>query len=131
LILPVSHYLINHCNNLSIVKLNHIRPYATVFIAAVAFFAFCATSIAPRKEMPQGTIYIGESYNIKLPKDSIINTIKKLGYNCEYYTDSIVNNYSNFILLFRQEGIIKQIISFVIAIVILFFVIRLQILNTN
>jgi hypothetical protein len=73
------------------VKLNKIKPYATVFLMGVAFFAFCATSV-PRREMPQGSIYIGESYNIKLSKDSIISTIKQLGYNCEYYPDSIVSN---------------------------------------
>ncbi|GHT19899.1 hypothetical protein AGMMS4957_05250 [Bacteroidia bacterium] len=74
----------------------------------VAFFAFCATSLPPRSEMPQGSIYIGKSYTIKLSKDSIISTIKKLGYNCEYYpiphffkddgyyqTDNIIRSYSN------------------------------------
>ncbi len=35
--------------------------------------------------MPQGTIFIGEAYNIKQPKDSVIAAIQRLGYNCHFH----------------------------------------------
>jgi hypothetical protein len=35
--------------------------------------------------MPQGTIFIGKSYTIKMPKDSVIASIQRLGYNCDFY----------------------------------------------
>jgi hypothetical protein len=92
LILPLSHYLINHSDTLSVVRLHKLKSVTSIFLLGVAFFAFCATSVAPHREMPQGSIYIGESYNIKLSKDSIISTIKQLGYNCEYYPDSVIPN---------------------------------------
>jgi hypothetical protein len=44
------------------------------------------------REAPKGTIFIGESYNFKLSKDSIINTIEKMGYNCEYHRDTVVSD---------------------------------------
>ena len=86
LILPLSHYLINYYENRPIIKVERIKYYVKYALLGVAFFAFCATSsVRQCFEMPQGTIYIGESYNIKLPKDSIIASIQRLGYNCDFY----------------------------------------------
>lgn len=85
LILPLSHYLINYHEISLTIKWNRLRHISRFALLGVAFFAFCATSIIPLREIPQGTIYIGESYSIKLPKDSVINSIKQLGYNCDFH----------------------------------------------
>jgi len=98
LILPFSHYLINfHEYNFKIVKWNKLRPLTTYSTLVIAFYAFCATSLPRPYEIPKGTIYIGESYNIKLPKDSIIKSIIRLGYNCEFYNkDSVMIGEKNY-----------------------------------
>lgn len=107
LILPISHYLINNCNyEHNQIKKDKIKSGFTYLVSFIAFFAFCSTSMFVR-EIPKGSIYIGKSYNIKLSKDSIINTINNLGYNCifnegdslhyrkigYYQTDNIVRYY--------------------------------------
>ncbi|MDR2650789.1 MAG: hypothetical protein LBC68_00535 [Prevotellaceae bacterium] len=84
LILPLSHYLINYHEFRSIIKTELIKYFSKFALLGISFFAFCATSV-PWREMPKGTIYIGDSYNIKLPKDSVIVTIQRLGYNCDFY----------------------------------------------
>lgn len=84
LVLPWSHYLINNYKYSPIIKIERIRSLSRFALLGISFFAFCATSI-PYREMPQGTIFIGDSYTIKLPKDSVITAIQKLGYNCDYY----------------------------------------------
>ncbi|NDV96876.1 hypothetical protein D0T84_18475 [Dysgonomonas sp. 521] len=87
LILPLSHYLINTCSNPRVPKWGKIRNMSKYALAVTAFCAFCSTSVLrPWTEMPQGTVFIGESYNIKLPKDSVINSIKQLGYDCNFRT---------------------------------------------
>lgn len=90
-ILLLSHYLINNYEyKVWIPGMIRQKQFCTYSILVVAFFAFCATSVPRPFEMPQGTVYIGKSYNIKLSKDSIITTIKQLGYNCDYYeSDSV------------------------------------------
>lgn len=112
-ILPLSHYLINHQERYSILNFDKIRSYSKYALLGISFFAFCATSVAPLREMPQGTIYIGESYKIKLPKDSVISSIKRLGYNCDfherdttkhgsmsfYQTDNIIQYYQDSIIV--------------------------------
>lgn len=97
LILPFSYYLINCYENKndSLIR-GKFKALLTYSISIFAFFAFCATSIARPYEMPKGSIYIGESYNIKLPKDSVINTIKRLGYNCEFHKDSLILGESDY-----------------------------------
>lgn len=85
LILPLSHYLINNPDSRKSVFKNYkLRLAATYILSFIAFFAFCATSI-PFREIPKGNIYIGKSYTIKLPKDSIIKTIENMGYNCVFH----------------------------------------------
>lgn len=88
LILPLSHYLINHTDNFSGIKSNRLRMLSKTALLFMSLLAFCATSV-PRYiyEMPQGTVYIGESYDIKLSKDSVVSSIKRLGYNCDYRDD--------------------------------------------
>ncbi|WP_108823610.1 hypothetical protein [Dysgonomonas sp. Marseille-P4361] len=111
-ILPLSHYLINHQERYSILNFDKIRSYSKYALLGISFFAFCATSV-PLREMPQGTIFIGDSYKIKLPKDSVISSIKRLGYNCDfherdttkhgsisfYQTDNIIQYYQDSIVL--------------------------------
>lgn len=90
-ILPISHFIIISDNDRFKIGLNKLQ-YATRFaIGLVSVFAFCSTSMI-RTEMPQGTVYIGESYVLKMPKDSIINLFDRLGYECKYYNYS--SNYN-------------------------------------
>lgn len=87
LILPFSHYLINkheYRDISQIIKLERVRHAFSFVLLTVAFFAFCATS-APYRMVPAGSILIDKSYDIKLPKDSVINSIKRLGYNCDFH----------------------------------------------
>lgn len=100
LILPVSHYLITakFCRDVS-VPLRFTRHdvfkrllyVSRLALLGVSFFAFCATSYTPKYiyQMPKGTVYVGESYHIKLPKDSVISAIERLGYNCEYHDEFV------------------------------------------
>ncbi len=91
LILPFSHFLINRKRENYIIPFNrHILSFSRYGLLAIAFISFCATSMVPRftPEMPKGTIYIGKSYDIKLSKDSIINAVRNLGYDCVYHQDS-------------------------------------------
>jgi len=115
LILPLSHYLINYHQFRPVVRVERIKYFSRLALLGVSFFAFCATSVVWRGT-PQGTILIDKSYNIKLPKDSVINSIKKLGYNCDFYerdslkygevsyyqTDNLIrqfdNSYSSFVI---------------------------------
>ncbi len=48
-------------------------------ILAVSLFSFSATSLL-RYEMPKGDIYIGESYKVKMPKDSLLAKLGQMGY---------------------------------------------------
>jgi len=109
LILPLSHYLINYHKFRPIIKIEQVKQFSRFALLGISFFAFCATSV-PRREMPQGTIFIGDSYNIKLPKDSVIASIQRLGYNCDFYkkdypitsyyqTDNIIRYYEKSIVI--------------------------------
>ncbi|WP_050701385.1 hypothetical protein [Dysgonomonas sp. BGC7] len=112
LILPISHYLINRKEDEAIIEHSSLKEVSRYVLLGTAFFAFCATSMRPLMEIPKGTIYIGESYNIKLPKDSVISSIKLLGYNCDFYkvdsisyrsesyyqTDNIIRRYNDTII---------------------------------
>ena len=92
LILPISHYLINYHEFRLVIRIEQIKCFSRVALLGISFFAFCATSVIWR-ETPQGTIFLGDTYNIKLSKDSVINSIQRLGYNCDFYErDSSINN---------------------------------------
>ncbi|MBP1616869.1 MAG: hypothetical protein H6Q14_696 [Bacteroidetes bacterium] len=88
LILPLSHYLINRKGSWIPIKIEPLKTISTYSLLTIAFFAFCSTSI-PYRETPKGTILIDKSYTIKLPKDSVIKTIKQLGYNCDFCTNNL------------------------------------------
>lgn len=78
----------------------------------ISFFAFCATSLM-RSEIPRGTIYIGDAYNIKLPKDSVIASILRLGYNCDFYegdsavVDSVIRPVTYLAPYYQTDNIIR------------------------
>ena len=111
--LPISQGFIDSWNSFGLLRISRVVDYSDLFtlmvlpisylyviklksptsnrfqikpalISVISLMTFCATSV-PRYEMPQGTVYIGESYKIKLPKDSVISTIESLGYNCDYH----------------------------------------------
>ncbi len=83
-VLPFSHYLINRRSAERPVSRPFAGTVATYVLAGIAFFAFCATSMPYNLyEMPGGTVFIGKSYTIKLPKDSVIGIIRNMGYNCD------------------------------------------------
>ncbi|MFT4016821.1 MAG: hypothetical protein QM668_07640 [Agriterribacter sp.] len=85
-ILPFSHYLILQVKEHK--RSQIFRPYIAatrITLLSLSAFAFCATSMPRRYEMPKGTIYIGKKYTIKLSKGALIQSIKDAGYNCDYY----------------------------------------------
>jgi len=111
IILPLSHYLINYHEFRPIIKIERIKCFSRYALLGISFFAFCATSV-PFREMPRGTIYIGDSYNIKLPKDSVIATIQRLGYNCDFHRgDSIFDLQSSLnkgsMAYYRTDNIVR------------------------
>ena len=104
LILPLSHYLINckNCNpDISWMQLKNLPKYS---LLVIAFFTFTATSVVMR-EMPRGTIYIGGSHTIKLSKDSVISSIKRMGYNCHFNKKDSTNVSS--IDYFQTDNVIR------------------------
>lgn len=107
LILPLSHYLINYRKNQRMPRIDKLVYFSKIALSVTAIFAFCATSVQRyATEVPKGTIYIGKSYNIKLPKDSVIGSVKKLGYNCDYKDEWVFskNTYSKDTLLYQKRG---------------------------
>lgn len=84
LILPFTHTVINQ-DRRKVFKNNFILKAAKIALVLVSFFAICATSMPPPVEMPKGTIYIGKTYTVKKSKNEIIETIRSLGYNIDYY----------------------------------------------
>ena len=109
LVLPLSHYLINYYELKSIIKIEQIKYFSRFALLGIAFFAFCSTSLGFR-EMPQGTIYIGDAYNIKLPKDSVIVAIQRLGYNCDFHKIDMHERDSltyGFITYYQTDNIVR------------------------
>ena len=103
-ILLLSHYLINYHKFKPIIKIERINYFSRLALLGISFFAFCATSV-PWREMPQGTIFIGDSYNIKLPKDSVISSIQKLGYNCDFYESDSSTYHS--VAYYQTDNIVR------------------------
>ncbi|MBX3254152.1 MAG: hypothetical protein KF862_08440 [Chitinophagaceae bacterium] len=83
-VLLLSHYIVNHAPHYKTRRAPLIIITRTTLLI-ISFFAFCATTIPRPREIPQGTIYIGKTYTIKMPKDSIIHSIKAWGYNCDFH----------------------------------------------
>ncbi len=79
--LPLVHYLINSSKHDFL--LNHlkkdVRPAFKVLVIGISLFVFSSTS-RPRPNYPEGDILIEASYDIKLPKDEILERLKKQGY---------------------------------------------------
>ena len=105
LILPLSHYLINYGESRLLTARKRFEYVSRYALLGISFFAFCATSV-PFRETPQGSILIDKSYNIKLSKDSIISSIKDLGYNCVFY-EGDSSKYKN-IGYYQTDNIIRQ-----------------------
>ena len=105
LILPLSHYLINYGESRLFIERKNFKYMLRYALLGISFFAFCATSV-PFREIPKGSIFIDKSYNIKLSKDSVINSIKGLGYNCVFH-EGDSSNYRS-IGYYQTDNIIRQ-----------------------
>lgn len=88
-ILPICHAIINNEKYQALPQYG-LYVYLKVLTLVTASFAFMGTSMV-RHELPKGTIYLGKSYTIKMPKDSILNKLNTLGYNWTYKNDTISN----------------------------------------
>jgi hypothetical protein len=77
--LPLANWIITHKND-RVIKANVYLKYSTLF---VAFISLCSTSYIRPCSVPQGTIYIGKSYKLKTPKDSVLNRINALGFKAK------------------------------------------------
>jgi len=82
LVLPVAHRLLNRERCTKFYTGNLLR-IGRIGIAGIACFAVCATTVAPKWGVPEGTIYIGKSYKIKKSKQEVIEMIQSLGYNVD------------------------------------------------
>ena len=89
-VLPFSHFLINNDKDSFKINFNKFEYVTRLIIGIVSIFAFCSTSMI-RSEMPKGTVYIGESYNIRMSKDSITYCLNRLGYKCDFIEISTQN----------------------------------------
>lgn len=87
IVLPFSHQLINRHQNNPFIKAPAFLYFARAVILVASTFAISATTYCRIRpwEKPAGTIYIGKTYTVKLPKDSVIQSIKELGYNCDFH----------------------------------------------
>jgi hypothetical protein len=102
LVIPVMHWVTNQ-DDTEIGENDLFLKVARTGLAAVCFFAICATSVAP-VELPKGTVYIGEKYTIKKSRDETIKMIKSLGYNVEYHeysNDSLADGKENGLTVMR------------------------------
>jgi len=106
LILPLSHYLINYHQFRPIIRVERIEYFSRLALLGISFFAFCATSV-PWRETPKGTILIDKSYNIKLSKDSVIASIQRLGYNCDFYERDPLK-YKKEISYYQTDNLIRR-----------------------
>ncbi len=89
-ILPFSHLIITSERYKNLKTSGYVRiAKASVFI--IACFAFSATSMI-RFEIPKGTIYLGKSYSIKLPRDTILSRINQLGYQWTHVEETTSNS---------------------------------------
>ncbi|MBX2924303.1 MAG: hypothetical protein KF746_19030 [Chitinophagaceae bacterium] len=110
-VLWVSHHLI-HRHLITKSCAAWVFPAMRAALLAISFVAFCATSMVRPAEMPQGTIYIGKKYRIKMSMDAVIQSIKAWGYNCDFYpADSTANNnpsYHRTMSYYQTDNVILQ-----------------------
>lgn len=89
LILPLSWKLVNQ-NNPNSLRLRKTGSYA---IGLISFLVLTATTMPLTQTFePEGTIYIGQKYKLKVPKDTVLTRIEQLGYTYERYGDRYVIN---------------------------------------
>lgn len=85
-VLPLAHHFINKAPKTNFNNYNsYILRISEIGLTVITLFAICATSYLGPSEIPKGTIYIGKSYTIKKTEKEIIEAIKALGYNVDYY----------------------------------------------
>lgn len=84
IVLPFTH---NFINNASKTDFNnrYILRISEIGLTVLTLFAICATSYLGPTEIPKGTIYIGKNYKIKKTEKEVVEAIKALGYNVDYY----------------------------------------------
>lgn len=87
MILPFSHQLINSHQNKPFSPAPAFLYFVRTIILVTSTFAISATTYCTVRpwEKPSGTIYIGKTYTVKLSKDSVIQSIKELGFNCDFH----------------------------------------------
>jgi hypothetical protein len=78
-ILPLAHLFINKRYESSLNKVVMVRSVSLV----LSFVALTSTSIIYKTIRPEGTIYIGKSFDLKVPKDTVLQRIKVMGYEPE------------------------------------------------
>lgn len=83
-VLPFAHHFISKAPKTSFNN-SYIFKISEIGLMVITVFAICATSYLGPSEIPKGTIYIGKSYTIKKTEKEIIEAIKALGYNVDYY----------------------------------------------
>lgn len=84
IVLPLTHNFINKASKTSFYN-TYIFKISEIGLTVITLFAICATTYLGPSEIPKGTIYIGKNYKIKKTEKEVIEAIKALGYNVDYY----------------------------------------------
>ncbi len=82
-ILPISNWMI--VSDKILLHKHRINQVLRLTILLTTFFSLCSTSINRMCTTPEGTIYIGKQYKLKVPKDTVLSRILELGF--EYKTE--------------------------------------------
>ncbi len=80
MILPISWLLINPQYQ----KSTRTNTIGTSFLVLITFLTLTATSIRPIQTLePEGTILVNKKHYLKVPKDTVLDRIERLGYTYE------------------------------------------------
>ncbi len=104
-VLPFSHIMINK-ETFKVSYPRGLYRYLRIATLLVASFSFVATSMVTHGD-PDGTIYLGNSYVVKMSKDSLLNKIHALGYQWTFFEDTLAKPYyQHFASYYQIENVL-------------------------
>lgn len=76
-------------------KIYYCRRLALIrsFALGVALIALTSTSYLRTCYSAEGTVYIGKTYDLKVPKDTVLKRLEKLGYQTRFFPKDSTNGY--------------------------------------
>lgn len=64
-------------------KIQPKSGFSIPLLSGLAIISLCSTSIKGYCDTPEGTVYIGQEYKLKVPQDTVLQRIKNLGFEYE------------------------------------------------